>query len=244
MEKPASDNPVKAFLLAAGNGTRLKPLTETTPKCLLPFNGVPLLSIWLELCRRHGIKEVLINVHAHPDAIRNFVASNHSKIRVKLFEEPTLLGSAGTIAANREWVAHEKFFWILYADVLTNINLRALLDFHMAQQTAATLAVYRVPDPSRCGIVTLGKNGVVKEFVEKPPIPSSNLAFSGVLIGTAQLLPAIPNRLPADIGFDVLPRLVNQMSAYETSDFLLDIGTVQNYKEAQATWPGLGNGKV
>ena len=235
---------MKAFLLAAGNGTRLKPLTETTPKCLLPFNGVPLLSIWLELCRRHGIKEVLINVHAHPDAIRNFVASNHSKIRVKLFEEPTLLGSAGTIAANREWVAREKFFWILYADVLTNINLRALLDFHMAQQTAATLAVYRVPDPSRCGIVTLGKNGVVKEFVEKPAIPSSNLAFSGVLIGTEQLLPAIPNRLPADIGFDVLPRLVNQMSAYETSDFLLDIGTVQNYKEAQATWPGLGNGKV
>ena len=107
-----------------------------------------------------------------------------------------------------------------------------------------TLAVYRVPDPGRCGIVTLGKNGVVKEFVEKPPIPSSNLAFSGVLIGTEQLLPAIPNRLPADIGFDVLPRLVNQMSAYETSDFLLDIGTVQNYKEAQATWPGLGNGKV
>ena len=234
---------MRAFLLAAGNGTRLKPLTETTPKCLLPFNGAPLLSIWLDLCRRHGIKEVLLNVHAHPDAVRGFVATNHHGVGVQLFEEPTLLGSAGTIAANREWVARDKFFWILYADVLTNMDLRALLDFHLARQKAATLAVYRVPDPSRCGIVTLGKNGVVREFVEKPPIPRSNLAFSGVLIGTEQLLRAIPNRLPADIGFDVLPQLVNQMAAYETSDYLVDIGTIQNYERAQATWPGLGNGK-
>ncbi len=234
---------MKAFLLAAGNGTRLKPLTETTPKCLLPFNGAPLLSIWLDLCRRHGIKEVLLNVHAHPDAVRGFVATNHHGIGVQLFEEPTLLGSAGTIAVNRKWVARDKFFWILYADVLTNMDLRALLDFHLARQKAATLAVYRVPDPGRCGIVTLGKNGVVREFVEKPPIPRSNLAFSGVLIGTEQLLRAIPNRLPADIGFDVLPQLVNQMAAYETSDYLVDIGTIQNYERAQATWPGLGNGK-
>jgi len=91
---------MKAFLLAAGKGTRLKPLTESVPKCLLPFHGVPLLSIWLELCRRHGIGEVLINVHAHPDAIRGFVANNHHDVQVRLFEEPTLLGSAGTVAAN------------------------------------------------------------------------------------------------------------------------------------------------
>ena len=109
----------------------------------------------------------------------------------------------------------------------------------MTRRTAATLAVYRVPDPSRCGIVTLDENGVVTDFVEKPPIPLSNLAFSGVLIGTHQLLDKIPNRLPADIGFDVLPRMVNQMSAYEISDYLLDMGTLLNYKQAQATWPGL-----
>ena len=230
---------MKAFLLAAGKGTRLTPLTETTPKCLLPVGGASLLSIWLELCRRHGIDEVLINVHAHPDAIREYFACNQNGIRVRLFQEPTLLGSAGTIAANREWVAHESWFWVLYADVLTNMNLRALLDFHMARRTAATLAVYRVPDPSRCGIVTLDENGEVTDFVEKPPIPLSNLAFSGVLIGTHQLLDKIPNRLPADIGFDVLPRMVNKMSAYEISDYLLDIGTLPNYKQAQATWPGL-----
>jgi mannose-1-phosphate guanylyltransferase len=235
---------MKAFLLAAGNGTRLKPLTDSMPKCLLPIRGEPLLSIWLELCRRHGIDDVLINVHAHPNAVRKYLTSTQNGVRIRLFEEPTLLGSAGTIAANRDWVLHESLFWILYADVLTNMNLRALLDFHMARQTAATLAVYRVPDPSRCGIVTLDECGVVTNFVEKPPIPIGNLAFSGVLVGTHQLLEEIPNRVPADIGFDVLSRMTNRMSAYEVSDYLLDVGTVSNYRQAQTTWPGLSQGKA
>lgn len=229
---------MKAFLLAAGNGTRLRPLTETTPKCLLPIAGVPLLSIWLELCRRHGIEEVLINVHAHPGAIREYVEKNDSGVKIKLFEEPTLLGSAGTVAANRDWISGEQLFWVFYADVLTNMNLRALLDFHAARPATATLAVYRVPDPSRCGIVTRSEDGVVKEFIEKPSTPSSNLAFSGVLLGTQGLLDAIPDHRPADIGSDVLSRLAGKMYAHETSDYVLDIGTLQNYAEAQATWPG------
>jgi mannose-1-phosphate guanylyltransferase len=230
---------VKAFLLAAGNGTRLRPLTETTPKCLLQIAGVPLLGIWFELCRRHGIEEVLVNVHAHAEAIHAYVTHNEKSIRVKLSEERTLLGSAGTVAANREWVSKETLFWILYADVLTNMNLRELLGFHLARPVAATLAVCRVPDPSRCGIVTRSKSGVVEEFIEKPLAPASNLAFSGVLIGTQELIDAIPDRQPVDLGFDVLPRLAGRMSAHETSDYLLDIGTMQNYKQAQATWPGL-----
>jgi len=198
-----------------------------------------LLSIWLELCRRHGIDEVLINLHAHPEPIRNFVASNPMDIRVKLFEEPELLGSAGTVAANREWLSDEESFWILYADVLTNMNLRAVLDFHKMQKTAATLALYRVPDPSRCGIATVDDKGRVTAFVEKPRVATNNLAFSGVLLGTQEFLDVIPQRFPADIGFDVLPRLAGRMSAFATSEYVLDIGTLSNYREAQATWPGL-----
>jgi len=109
----------------------------------------------------------------------------------------------------------------------------------VARRTGATLAVYRVPDPTRCGIVTLNEKRLVTSFVEKPPMPSSNLAFAGVLIGTPQLLEQIPNSAPADLGFDVLSRMTNKMSAYEVNDYLLDIGTVANYKQAQATWPGL-----
>ena len=230
---------MKAFLLAAGNGTRLRPLTEWTPKCLLPVSGKPILGIWLELCLRHGIKEVLINLHAHPQAIREYVARKHQNIHVKFFEEPTLLGSAGTIAANRGWVSGEAFFWILYVDVLTNMNLREPLNFHLRRPQVATLVANRVPNPSLCGILTRDENGIVGDFIEKPANPTGNLAFAGILIGTQGLIDAIPDYRPADMGFDVLPRLAGRMAAYETSEYLLDIGSVQNYKQAQTTWPGL-----
>jgi mannose-1-phosphate guanylyltransferase len=200
---------------------------------------VPLLGIWLELCRRYRIDEVLINVHAHSEAVRNYLTATQNGIRVRIFEEPTLLGSAGTIAANRAWVCDEPFFWIFYADVLTNLNLRAMLDFHMTRRTAATLAVSEVPDPTRCGVVTVNQHGTVTHFVEKPAVPTNNLAFSGVAIGTHRLLKALPESAPADIGFQVLHRLVGDMSAYNASDYLVDIGTVSNYLHAQNTWPGL-----
>lgn len=229
---------MKAFLLAAGNGTRLRPLTETIPKCLVPICGTPLLGIWLALCRRHGINEVLINVHAQAGAVRDYIASDHFGLRITLFEEPTLLGSAGTLAANRDWVEGESF-WIFYADVLTNVDLGPVMALHRSKKLGATLAVYRVDEPSRCGIVALDGNGLVTQFVEKPAHAPGNLAFSGVLIGTSQFLDAIPDTRPSDIGFHVLPRLAGNMSACESEAYFLDIGSPHNYQKAQETWPGL-----
>ena len=95
---------MKAFLLAAGVGSRLKPLTDTTPKCLVPIKGEPLLQIWLELLRKQGITEVLINIHAQAEAVRRFLAGRFSALEIKLVEEYHLLGSAGTLAANRDWI--------------------------------------------------------------------------------------------------------------------------------------------
>ena len=159
--------------------------------------------------------------------------------KVKLVEETALLGSAGTLRANRAWVQTEPFFWVFYADVLTNINLGPMLAVHRTRTPAATLGVYRVPDPSRCGVVELAADGIVNQFTEKPSNPKTNLAFSGVLIGTPDLLDAIPIEKPADIGFDVLPQLTGRMIGYEIEDYLLDIGTIINYEQAKNTWPGL-----
>ena len=121
---------MKAFLLAAGHGTRLRPLTDRIPKCLLPIRGVPLLAIWLEICRRYGVDEVLVNLHSQSEMVRDFLAKTHLDIRVRLFEEPILLGSAGTLRANRAWVASEPSFWVFYADILTTANLTRMADFH------------------------------------------------------------------------------------------------------------------
>ncbi len=230
---------MKAFLLAAGLGSRLRPFTDTIPKCMVPIQGRPLLEIWLELLKKSGVSDVLINIHAHPEVVRRFICGRFSDPAVMLAHEPTLLGSAGTLAANRDWIGHDPCFWVLYADVLTSVDLGKMLDFHERHPSAATLGVYRVPDPSRCGIAVTETAGRIERFLEKPVEPPGNLAFAGILIGTPALLDAIPAKRSADLGFDVLPRLAGRMFAYPIQEFLLDIGTIQNYERAQFTWAGL-----
>ncbi len=195
----------------------------------------------MEICRKAGIDEVMINLHSHADIVRSWVENNRNGIRVRLAEEPTLLGSAGTVLASRDWVASESCFWILYADVLTNASLRRMLEFHLARRPAATLGLYRVPDPSRCGVVSFDEQMIIRDFREKPADPKSRWAFSGIMIATPELLNQIPSRYPVDLGFEVLPRLIGQMLAYPISDYLLDIGMLENYQAAQATWPGLAH---
>jgi mannose-1-phosphate guanylyltransferase len=231
---------MKAFLLAAGNGTRLRPITDKIPKCLVPIHGMPMLSIWMKVCKKLGITEVLINLHAHADIVRTFLEQGgEDGVRVQVSEEKRLLGSAGTLRANRDWVKTEELFWIFYADVLHCADLPAMLRLHRQRGLAATLGVYAVPDPSRCGIVTTNAEGVIEDFVEKPAHPIGNLAFSGLMIGTNAVLDVIPESVPADIGFHVLPKLTGKMLAFPIQDYLIDVGTLDNYHQAQATWPGL-----
>lgn len=231
---------MKAFLLAAGHGLRLRPITDSVPKCMVPIREVPLLSIWLDICKQVGINEVLINLHTHAESVHSFLKQQCSdNIRVRVMVEPQLLGSAGTLRANRDWVSSEDCFWVFYADVLSRANLKDMLKVHTERRPTATLGVYEVPDPSRCGIVTVDGQWTIKEFAEKPLKPIGNLAFSGIMIGTSQALDAIPDSIPADIGFHLLPQLVGRMLAYPISDYLIDIGTMENYQLAQKTWPGL-----
>ncbi len=229
---------MKAFLLAAGHGTRLRPLTDRTPKCLLPIRGTPILRLWIDACRACGIDELLINIHSHADAVRRFVKTGFSDLRITIAEEPMLLGSAGTLRANREWVQSEPFFWIFYADVLTNADLASMLQFHRRNGQIATLGVYQVPDPARCGVVSVDHRGIICEFIEKPARPKSNLAFSGLMLASPPILDYIPECVPVDIGFHVLPRLVGRMAAYRISEYLVDVGTLDNYYHAQQSWPG------
>ncbi len=229
---------MKAFLLAAGAGTRLKPLTDCMPKCLVPIQGVPMLAWWLEWCHRYGVAEVLINTHAHADAVEHYVSSHDFGVKIMVARESKLLGSAGTIWQNRQFVGGEREFAVLYADVLTSCNFTNMVAFHRERQPAVTLGVYRVPDPSRCGIVGVDRQGWVTEFIEKPKRPKDNLAFSGLMIGGPALFEVLGDRFPADIGSDVLPRLVGRMCAYEMAEFVLDVGTAENYRRAQSEWRG------
>jgi mannose-1-phosphate guanylyltransferase len=230
---------MKAFILAAGEGTRLRPLTESVPKCLLPIQGVPQLEIWLNSCKAAGITDVLINAHAHAEAVKQFAATQKSGVRASIVEEPQLLGSAGTLAENRAFAGREEAFFVLYGDVLTNVDLRRMLEFHRQKTLSATLGVYQVPDPTRCGVVTMDEDDVIQKFLEKPTHPESNWAFSGVMIAGQEIFDVVPDRRPADIGFDVLSKMTGRMTGYRISEYLIDIGTPENYQAAQQSWPGL-----
>lgn len=230
---------MKAFILAAGSGTRLRPLTDSVPKCLLPIQGVPLLEIWLNNCKAAGITDVVVNAHAHWDVVKEFAAKQKSGVRISVVEEPQLLGSAGTLAENRAFVAGEGAFFVLYGDVLTNVDLQRMFDFHRQKNLSATLGVYQVPDPTRCGIVTMDESAVIQKFDEKPERPASSWAFSGVMIAGQKIFDFVPDYRPADIGFAVLPQMAGRMTAYVISEYLIDIGTLENYQTAQRSWPGL-----
>ena len=229
---------MKAFLLAAGLGTRLRPLTDRVPKCLVEIAGRPMLDIWLDALAQAGVDEVLINTHHLPDLVGAHVARRSGPPLVRLSHEPVLLGSAGTLLANREFVAAEDMFLVVYADNLTDFDLRVLVDTHRSGGRSATLSVFRAPRPSECGIVDV-RDGQVVGFVEKPANPPGDLANAGMYAFSPRVLDHISGPLPRDIGFDLLPGLVGQAGVVPIGDsFFQDIGTPAALERARSVWKG------
>jgi mannose-1-phosphate guanylyltransferase len=228
---------VKAFLLAAGVGSRLRPITDTIPKCMIVIDDRPLLDIWLEAFDRAGVDEVLVNLHHLPDVVRRHLAARTGPPAVRTFFEPQLLGSAGTLLANREWVENEEFFFACYADNLTDFELRSLIDAHREHSAIATWAVFHSENPSAGGVVELDGSGRVVSFVEKPGEPVSDLTNAGMYAFDPSVIDEIDGRQPSDIGYDLLPRLVGRAQAVLVEGYFRDIGTTDAYRRAREEWP-------
>jgi mannose-1-phosphate guanylyltransferase len=232
---------MKAFLLAAGLGTRLKPITNHTPKCLVPICGKPLLQWWIELFRAHNINEVLINLHYLGNQVKDYIQNNIDDIVFHFFEEDVLLGSAGTLKANKWFIKGEEDFFVFYADNLTNYNLTEFYDFHKKHKHPFSMALFKTDKPETKGIIELNSNKTVISFEEKPKLPKSNLANAGIYIAKPEILDLIPVKELADIGFDLLPLLVNKMSGWETNGYLIDIGNINHLKKAEKEWIKIRN---
>ncbi len=239
---------MKAFLLAAGKGTRLKPYTDSLPKCLIPIHGKPLLEIWLDHLREQNIQEVLINTHHHAHQVDAFVRGypRRRDIHIVLSFEPHLLGSAGTIRHCRDFVDSEDDFMILYADNLTNVNLKRFAAFHKKcreKKGILTMGLFHSPNPASCGIAELDSDQKVIAFTEKPENPQSTLANAGIYMASKEIFGYIPEAPPKpsdavlDFGHHVLPHLTGRMYGYPITEYLRDIGTLESYRQALAEWP-------
>lgn len=241
METNWKGHAMKAFLLAAGYGTRLRPLTDNIPKCMVPIHGYPLLGWWLALLRCHGVTDVLVNTHYLPEPVRMFIEDyNRKSTGLTVYEayEPELLGSGGTVLKNRDFVRGEKDFLICYADNLTDADLTAFQAFHRKHDSVLSMALFHTNVPKQCGIAAVDAYGRIVAFEEKPEQPRSNLANAGMYVAGSGIFKYLESGKPTlDFGKDVLPRLVGRMFGWRAEGYLIDVGTPENYRKANEEWP-------
>ena len=234
MSKHISEQKIKALLLAGGIGSRLRPLTDTTPKCLVDIGGKPLIQYWFDALKRAGVNDVMINTHHLPDPVREYFAVKQSEgVNAVEFYEPELLGSAGTIAANRDWADDADHVLIVYADNLSDINLADLIRYHRSHDDPMTTLLFHAPVPEACGIAELDDENRIVSFVEKPEHPKSDLANAGLYVVTSDAWREIADLNAFDIGYDVLPRFVGRMRGHTHGGYHRDIGTHEALVEAR-----------
>lgn len=237
---------MKALILAAGKGTRMKHLTAHCPKPMLPVGGRPLLDHTVAWLRRHGITDIAINLHHAGDVIvDHFGMGEVSGVHITYSREPQLLGTAG--AAKQLEAFLDDTFVVVYGDVLTNLDLGRLVDFHTRRRVEAavpatvSLALYRVPNPTECGLVDLSSDGRIQRFVEKPPahLVFTELANAGILVCDPDALEMVPRGRFFDFSHDLFPLLMLHgvpLFGLPVADheYVIDIGTVTGYERALA----------
>ncbi len=227
----------KALILAAGLGTRLRPITNTIPKCLISVAGTPLLGRWLFELESLGCQSALINTHYLAEQVESFANKwQNSKMFIHTIHEPKLLGTAGTLLTN------QKFFkgstgLLMHADNATNADLRGLLKAHQDRPSCCllTMLTFQSTNPSSCGIVTTDKNGIVTSFHEKVKDPPGNRANGAMYLFESEFLEWLNKEVPyaSDFSTEVLPKLIGRIQTWHTTSPYLDIGTEESLANSQ-----------
>jgi mannose-1-phosphate guanylyltransferase len=226
---------MRAILLSAGLGTRLRPMTDNIPKCLVPINGKPLLQIWLERLSAAGIGPFLVNTHYLSKQVEKFIEGSEFKDQVELVYEPELLGTAGTLIKNIDFF-QGKDGLLIHADNYCLADFNAFIRAHENRPNICTMTMmtFRTDDPSSCGIVEIDDQGIVIGFHEKVELPPTNFANGAIYILSHDLIELAASKFSKilDISLELLPNLVHEIYTYETKNIFMDIGTIRNYDKA------------
>ena len=236
---------MKAIVLAGGEGTRLRPLTYTTPKPLLPIANRPFLEHQLAWLAGHGVDEVVLSLGYRPDAFAgHFSSGSFQGVRLRYAVEPEPRGTAGAIrfAADQTCEDGQGFtgrYLVCNGDVLTDLDVTALVRFHEDRGAEATIALTRVEDPSAFGVVPTDENGRVIRFVEKPPPGQAPTDWinAGTYVLEASVIRDIPAGRAVSIERETFPGLLaadGKLFAMPSPGYWLDIGTPVKYLQANA----------
>jgi mannose-1-phosphate guanylyltransferase len=233
---------VKAVVLVGGEGTRLRPLTLSTPKTLLPVAGRPVIERVVEHLAEHGVDEVVLSLGYKPDALlAAYPDGRCGEVKLHYAIESTPLDTAGAIAfaAQEAGIGNETFI-VVNGDVLTEIDVSALLAFHRERDGMASIALTPVEDPSRFGVVAVDSTGCVEAFVEKPPAAEapSNMINAGIYVLEPEFLERVPAGRRVSVEREVFPALVEARLLYALGSDALwtDMGTPEKYLEANLAW--------
>ncbi len=226
----------KALLLAAGLGTRLKPLTDIWPKCLMPIQGRPLLEYWLSILEKLDITDVLVNTHYLSKYVHNFLEQSQFKGWVSEVYEKELLGTAGTIRQNIDFCKNSTIL-LAHADNWTCCDFSDFIDYHhnhRPKDTVMTMMTFTCSNVKSCGIVELDSNDIVVNFHEKVENPPGYLANAAVYLLEPEVINWVNNNHKInDFSSEVVSKFLGKIATWENKEVHRDIGTIDTLKEAQ-----------
>ncbi|MZH03636.1 MAG: nucleotidyltransferase family protein [Nitrospinae bacterium] len=233
---------MRTLLLAAGLGTRLSPLTDSIPKCLVEINNKPLLDYWIELLVKGGVTEILINLHYLHEKVRSHLAKHHLGKNITCVYEEELLGTGGTLLKNKEFFANEPVM-LIHADNLSHFDLHAFIQKYenREKEVEITMMTFNTTNPEECGIVELDERGIVVAFYEKIKNPPGNLANGAVYILSPSVLDYLSRLGKEEIDFstEVLPHFLRRINTFHNEVYHRDIGTLESLTAARREFPAI-----
>ncbi len=227
---------MKAMILAAGKGTRLRPLTLAIPKPMIPIGGRPVIRYIIDLLISEGVKHIMVNLHYKAEQIASYLRRiTPYGAKIDYFIEPEPMGTAGAIKAVENFF--DDTFIVIGGDIITNIKIGKIAKFHKQKKSLATIGLYHTKHVEQYGVVVTNSQGKILEFQEKPKKEEakSNWINTGIYIFEPDILKLIPKNKFYDFGLNLFPKLTKKQIpffGYKAKGYWRDIGNLEEYQKA------------
>ena len=225
---------MNAILLAAGLGTRLRPITYTIPKCMVKINNEYLLDIWINKLIKNNINKILINTHHLSDIVEKHISKKklYKEGRIILKHEKEILGTAGTLIKNINFFQNNDGL-LIHADNFTTDNLDTFINFKDKKtKWKIKMLCFKTTNPISCGIVKIDNNNIVTDFYEKQNKVKGDIANGAIYLLKKDMLSEIKNKKYNDFSNEIIPKYLNKIIIYKTKKFFIDIGSISSLKKA------------